>query len=297
MSGRILVVGAAGRLGASVVEAFADREVIAHTRASLDLTDPASVRKAVEAAAPNVVVNCAAFNNVDEAEDRPVDALAVNAFAVRTLARAAEAVGAAFVHYGSDFVFDGTATEPYGEEARPSPTSTYAVSKLLGDWFALDAPRGFVLRVESLFGAPRGWTGRRGSLDVIVEGLEQGRPIKVFTDRIVSPTYVEDVALATKHLIDHGVAAGLYHCVNSGSATWKQVAEEAARLLGVTPHLEPITMDQLSLKAPRPRFCALANRKLADAGLSMSMWNDALRRWLASRAAGARHDRMDRVHG
>ena len=294
---RVLVVGAAGRLGAAIVEAFADRDLIPYTRASLDITDPASVRAAVEQAAPAVIVNCAAFNNVDEAEDRPVDALAANALAVRTLARAADEAGATLVHYGSDFVFDGRATEPYDEDASPSPLGAYAVSKLLGDWFALDAARGFVLRVESLFGNPGGWTRRRGSLDAIVEGLRAGRAVPVFTDRIVSPSYVEDIARATRHLIDTGARPGLYHCVNSGHATWYAVAEEAARILGVPPRLDPVTMDRVPLKAPRPRFCALANGKLAAAGFAMPTWHDALRRWLAVPEGGARHDTMDRIHG
>lgn len=297
MSGCVLVIGAAGRLGAAIVDAFADRAVIAHTRASLDVTDPASVHAAVAQAAPAVIVNCAAFNAVDESEDRPLEALATNAFAVRTLARAADGAGATLVHYGSDFVFDGSATEPYDEEAPPSPASTYAVSKLLGEWFALDAARSFVLRVESLFGGLPGWTGRRGSLDGIVEALQQGRPVPVFTDRVVSPSYVHDIARATRHLVDSQAPPGLYHCVNSGFATWYEVAAEAARVLGVTPRLEPVTLDQVRLQARRPRFCALANRKLAAAGFPMPTWRDALRRWLAVPESGARHDTMNRVHG
>jgi len=297
MADRVLVVGAAGRLGAAIVDAFADRDVVAHTRPSLDVTDAAAVHAAIAAAAPSVVINCAAFNAVDEAEDRPLDALAVNAFAVRSLARAADAAGATLVHYGSDFVFDGRASEPYDEDAAPSPTSTYAVSKLLGDWFALDAERGFVLRVESLFGSPPGWAGRRGSFDGIIEGLQQGRPVRVFSDRVVSPSYVIDIARATRHLVESGVRPGVYHCVNSGCATWYEVAEEASRILGVTPHLEPVTLDQVRLKARRPLYCALANRKLSAAGFSMPTWQDALRRWLAAPASGARHDTMDRIHG
>lgn len=283
MAGRVLVVGAAGRLGATIVDAFSGWQVTAHTRASLDVADPSAVRTAVESAAPDVIINCAAFNHVDEAERRPSEALAVNAFAVRSLARAAEAAGAALVHYGSDFVFDGTATEPYDESASPSPRSTYAISKLLGEWFALDAPRGFVLRVESLFGAPPGWTGRRGSLDGIIAALEEGTAARVFTDRVVSPSYTEDVGRATRHLVESAAAPGLYHCVNSGKATWYEIAEAAARLLGLPPRLEPITMDGMPLAAPRPRFCALANRKLAAAGFPMPSWDDALRRWLAER--------------
>lgn len=283
MSGRVLVLGAAGRLGASIVRAFGDREVIVHTRASLDVTDAEAVRRASGESAPDVIVNCAAFNDVDAAEDRPADAFAVNAFAVRGLGRAAEACGAALIHFGTDFVFDGRATEPYSEEARPSPRSTYAASKLLGEWFALDTPRGYVLRVESLFGGVPEWTGRPGTLDTMIDSLDQGRVVAAFTDRVVSPSYVLDVAGATRHLVDTRAEPGLYHCVNSGCATWYDVAREAARLLGVSPRLQPVTLDQMRFKAPRPRFCALANHKLAAAGFAMPPWQDALRRWLAIR--------------
>lgn len=278
-----MVIGAAGQLGAAVVRTFADRSVTAHTHASLDVTDADAVSRAFAAAAPDLVVNCAAFNDVDGAEDRPSDALAVNAFAVRRLARLTEAAGATLVHFGTDFVFDGNASEPYAEDAAPSPRSTYAASKLLGDWFALDTPGAFVLRVESLFGSPRDWMGRRGTLDAIVDGLEQGREVRVFTDRVVSPSYVHDVAAATRHLVERGAAPGLYHCVNSGFATWHDVALEVARLLGVAPRLQPITMDQVTMKAQRPKFCALANRKLADTGFAMPSWQDALGRWLSGR--------------
>jgi dTDP-4-dehydrorhamnose reductase len=283
VSDRILVTGAAGRRGAAIIEAFGGYEIIRHTRDSLDITDPGAVRKAVETAAPTVVINCAAFNHVDDAETRPADAFAVNAFAVRSLARAAEAAGATFVHYGSDFVFDGTATEPYTEDAVPSPRSAYGMSKLLGDWFGVDGSRGFVLRVESLFGAAAGWSGRHGSLDAIVDGLMRGSAVKVFTDRVVSPSYVIDVARATRHLIESGAPPGVYHCVNSGQATWHDVALEAARVLGTTPALELITVDSIPTRAARPRYCALANAKLAAAGFVMPEWTDALRRWLASR--------------
>jgi dTDP-4-dehydrorhamnose reductase len=295
MTGPVLVVGAAGRLGASIVQAFADRPVLALTHAELDVTDPESVDRAIARAAPAVIINCAAFNDVDGAEGHAADALAVNAFAVRSLARAAEDGGAVLVHFGTDFVFDGTASEPYNESASPSPRSIYGLSKLLGEWFALDAPRGFVLRVESLFGAAAHWTGRRGSFEVIVDGLAQGRDVKVFTDRVISPSYVDDVALATRHLVDSGAAPGLYHCVNSGHATWQEMALEAARILGVAPRLEAVTMEQMALKASRPRFCALANRKLAEAGFTMPAWQDALGRWLAGRRQAA--GRMNETHG
>jgi dTDP-4-dehydrorhamnose reductase len=284
---RVFLAGAAGQLGGALSAEFADVEVVAHTRATLDVTAGDAVRRAVAAARPSVVINCTAFNDVDGSEDRPIEAFAVNALAVRTLARAAEDNAAAFVHYGTDFVFDGETDLPYSEDDAPSPRSTYAMSKLVGEWFALDAARGYVLRVESLFGTPPGWPGRRGSMDGIVAGLEQGRAVRVFVDRVVSPSYVVDVAAATRHLVESGARPGLYHCVNSGHASWRDVATEAARLLGVQPRLEPITLAQVQLRAPRPRFCALSNRKLAEAGFAMPDWRDALARWLAGRGCPA----------
>ena len=279
--GRVLVTGADGQLAHFIVRAFAGSEVVALDRRALDVTDAAAVARTVAGAAPDVIVNCAAFNDVDGAEDRPEQALAVNAFAVRSLALAAERTGAVLVHYSTDFVFDGHRTrEPYTESDTPSPRSAYASSKLLGEWFALDAPRAFVLRVESLFGSSAGWTGRRGTLDAIVGGLRAGREVRVFTDRVVSPSYTPDIAAATRHLVAAGATPGLYHCVNGGQATWEQVAREAARLLGVEPALQLTTSDQVVLKAARPTYCALSPGKLAAAGFTMPAWQDALGRWL-----------------
>jgi dTDP-4-dehydrorhamnose reductase len=278
---RVLVTGADGQLAYYVARAFAGSEVTALNRRALDITDPAAVASMVASLAPHVIVNCAAFNDVDGAEDRPEQALALNAFAVRSLALAAETAGATLVHYSTDFVFDGRRTsQPYTEADAPAPRSTYASSKLMGEWFALDAPRAFVLRVESLFGSPAGWKGRRGTLDAIVDGLREGRAVRVFTDRVVSPSYTPDVAAATRHLVTSDAAPGLYHCVNDGQATWEEVALETARQLGVAPVLQRTTSDTVVLKASRPTYCALSPRKLAAAGFTMPSWQDALGRWL-----------------
>ena len=278
---RVLVTGANGQLAHHIIRTFADHDVTALDRRRLDLADPAAVSRAVADARPTLIVNCAAFNNVDGAEDQPLDALAVNAFAVRSLARAAQDAGATLVHYSTDFVFDGTATTPYEETDRPAPQSTYAASKLLGEWFAMDAPVALVLRVESLFGSPAGWTGRRGTVDAIADGIRAGREVAVLTDRVVSPSYSPDVAAATRHLIDRGAPTGVYHCVNAGHATWEIVALEIARRLGVEPRLKRLTTSQLTLRAARPRYCALSTAKLAARGFAMPTWQDALGRWLA----------------
>src|SRR5574342_1303362 len=132
-SRRVLVTGANGQLATAIVAAFRDWEIVALTRSMLDVTDHAAVARVVAEVRPSLIVNCTAFNDVDGAEDRPLDALAVNAFAVRSLARAAEAAGAVLVHYSTDFVIHTESDQPHEEGVRPAPRSTYAVSKLLGE--------------------------------------------------------------------------------------------------------------------------------------------------------------------
>jgi dTDP-4-dehydrorhamnose reductase len=280
---RLLVTGANGQLAHHIVRTFADHAVTALDRTMLDIGDPDAVARAVDEIAPGLIINCAAFNNVDGAEDRPLDALAANAFGVRSLALGAQRHGATLVHYSTDFVFDGRASEPYLEDAPTSPQSTYAASKLLGEWLALEAPRALVLRVESLFGSPAGWVGRRGTVDAIVDGLRAGREIPVLTDRVVSPSYSPDVAAATRHLLERAAPSGIYHAVNAGSTTWEQFALHIAGLIGVTPNLKRLTMDQLTLRAARPKYCALAAPKLAAQGFTMPSWQDAVARWLGLR--------------
>jgi dTDP-4-dehydrorhamnose reductase len=277
---RIAVVGARGQLGAQVVHACRDRhDTIAFDRSSFDITDGRAVLEAVRRTRPDVIINCAGYNAVDGAEAAPVDALRANAFAVRALARAAADAGATLVQFSTDFVMDGTATAPMTEEYPPSPRSVYAASKLLGEWFAGDAPVSYVLRVESLFGAAPGMTPK-GSVEAILAGLRDGRTVRVFHDRTVTPTYIEDAAEATLMLVQRRAEPGLYHCVNTGAATWLDVATEAARLLGVRPVIEPVSVADVKLPAARPQYCALSNAKLAAAGYAMPSWQNALERYI-----------------
>jgi dTDP-4-dehydrorhamnose reductase len=287
---KALVIGAAGQLGTATVarlnggsekhgsETNSVRfDVVPLTRADVDLSDAVALRDAVLGLKPSIILNCAAYNLVDQAEDDPRPALDVNAFAPRVLAEAAEETGATFVHYSTDFVFDGKGTQPYTEADPARPQSVYGSSKLLGEWFAAQAPRHYVLRVESLFGG----TYVRSSIDKIITTIEKGEETRVFVDRVVTPSYVEDVVTATLALIDRGAPYGLYHCVNSGETTWYGLAEEIARLLGKPATLAAVKVAAVKMRANRPQYCALSNRKLADAGVVMPSWQDALSRYLA----------------
>ena len=277
---KVLVAGGAGQLAGAIVDEFsADSEVLALSHGEMDITDPANVRDRLAAYRPDVLVNCAAYNDVDGAEEHALEALTANAFGVRVLARAASAAGTTFVHYSSDFVFDGRSERPYVEEDPPSPRSTYAMSKLLGEWFANDAPSSFVVRVESLFG------GRpaKSSVDRIIDGVIADRQVRVFADRTVSPSYVVDVGAATRALVARA-KPGLYHCVSSGYCTWYELAQEIARLLGrPDAPLVPVSVKDVVLAAERPRFAALSNTKLTSAAYQMPSWRDALGRYLRAR--------------
>ena len=278
---RVLLTGARGLLGAAIVREFHDADVQAFGHDELDVGDEAAVAGAVESARPDVVINCAAYNDVDRAEHEAAAALRVNALGVLALARAARRAGAALVHYSTDFVFDGETDRPYTEEDPPNPRSLYAISKLLGDWFARDATRAYVLRVDSLFGHPGPNGARRGSLATIVDRIRSGAEVPVFIDRTVSPSYTTDVARATRAVVSEEAAPGVYHCVNAGVASWAQIAEEAARLMGLTLRMRPLTLESAKLSAPRPRYCALSPAKLAAAGIVMPAWQDALKRFLS----------------
>lgn len=274
----VMVVGAGGQLGQAMSErAGGAGTVHAFRRADLDIGDSAAVSAAVERLRPTLVINCSAFTDVDGAESRPAEALQVNGVAVGVLARAAHAVGATFVHFSTDFVFAGREDRLWREVDRPEPQGVYAQSKLIGEWFASECARHYVLRVESLFGGP----ARKSTIDRIVTALRDGKEMPLFHDRTVSPSFVDDVVAATWALIDRGAEPGVYHCVNSGATTWLGVGQAAARRLKVDERLlVPASVADVKMRAPRPQYAALSNEKLTAAGVSMPSWEDALARYI-----------------
>lgn len=278
---RVLVPGAAGLLGGVTVERWrrAGHDVIGWTRGDVDVTDGPRVWAAVAAVRPDVIINCTAYNKVDEAEGEPAAALAVNAWAVRALARAARDTGAALVHYSTDFVFDGVVDRPLTEDDPARPRSVYGASKLLGEWLAAEVPRHYVLRVESLFGG----SVARSTIDRMHEAMCAGREVTAFSDRTVTPSYVPDIAWATEQLLIGAAPVGVYHVVNTGTATWVEVAH-ALRQLAAVPEavVRAVPVASVSMRAARPQFAALSNDKLARAGIVMPTWQEALARHLTA---------------
>jgi dTDP-4-dehydrorhamnose reductase len=282
---RVMVIGAAGRLGAALCGELqgGGHSVVALTRSEADLTHERSITDAVLRHRPHAVINCAGYNAVDAAETDMAEAFAVNAAGPAVLARAAAQAGAVLVHYGSDFVFDGATQQPYDEDDPTNPLSVYGASKLAGETEAQRAPRHYVLRVESLFGG-RGVRGHRSTVDYIADTLLAGGTVRAFVDRTVSPSYVPDVAFATRKLIERNPRYGVYHCVNSGMTTWYDLAQYVAESLDVAAAIEPVEAAATSSLAKRPLYCALSNRKLTATGIVMPEWQAAVRRHVTARA-------------
>lgn len=282
---RIVVTGAAGRLGAALSGELERRghDVIRLRRRELDVTCTDRVKTVIRALRPDVIVNCCAYNAVDAAESNPSLAFAVNAGAPAALADAARLSGARLVHYSSDFVFDGAASEAYPEEARTNPLSVYGASKLAGEEAVRKLPEHYVLRVESLFGGCDG--AQRATVDYIAGRLTSGLPVRAIHDRSVTPSYVTDVVRATVTMLEEDIPFGTYHCVASGVTTWHDLAYEIADQLKVRPDIVAVNAAEFPTVAARPRFCALSNAKLKSAGIDMPDWRNALTRHLRARSA------------
>jgi dTDP-4-dehydrorhamnose reductase len=284
---QIMLTGGEGRLGAALAVELAGggHAVTALGRADVDITNREQVAAAVNTLHPDVIVNCSAYNAVDDAERDVTRAFAVNAEGPGILAAEARRVAALFIHFSSDFVFDGAAVEPYSEHAPTRPLSVYGASKLAGELEAARAVRHYVLRLASNFGGSA-TGGRVATIDRIVDNLLEGRTVRAFADRTVSPSYVVDVALATRAIIECRVPYGTYHCVNSGYTTWYGLAETIARKAGIDADIRAVASSDVVTPAVRPRFCALSNRKLRSTGIAMPTWESAIDRHLAIRGIG-----------
>jgi len=278
---KVAVTGAAGQLGRALVSLLGLRTAWAGGRDELDVTDPAAIARVLDRVHPDVVINAAAFNDVDGAEAAPGPAMAVNAVAVGHLARACRERGAVLVHVSSDYVFDGAKREPYREEDCPRPPNTYGVSKLAGCLLVADAggPH-LIVRTSGVFG-PGGNRVKGGSfVERIIARARAGQALRVVADQVFSPTYAPDLAAALVALMDRGTR-GLVHVTNCGSCSWHELATAALELAGVRATVEAIGSRELGAPARRPSYSVLANERARAAGLApLRPWREALAEFL-----------------
>jgi dTDP-4-dehydrorhamnose reductase len=275
---RLLITGAAGMLGQDLAAAAksAGYEVLAASAADLDITDSAAVQKALAAARPDVVVNCAAWTNVDGAESAPEGALEVNGAGAGNVARAAYRSGAWTIQLSSDYVFDGSKREPYVESDPVAPLSSYGRSKLAGEReVAEEAPkRHTIVRSSWLFG-PRGACFPATILRLAAERDE----LKVVDDQVGCPTFTGHLAHA---LVDIALARpdGIVHVAGGGSCSWFEFAREIVATAGLSCQVRPCSTAEMPRPAPRPAYSVLRSER-GDEVPALTMWREGLAEYLA----------------
>ncbi|WP_371781290.1 dTDP-4-dehydrorhamnose reductase [Streptosporangium subroseum] len=275
---RWLVTGASGMLATELLGLLeaGRHSVLALRREELDLCDTSAVRHLVSACKPDIVVNCAAWTAVDDAETHEAEALAVNGLGVRALAEACASLGARMVQPSTDYVFDGTALDPYAEDAPTCPVNAYGRTKLAGERAVLELlpDTGYVVRTAWLYGA----TGP--NFVRTMAGLEKAREtVDVIDDQFGQPTWTGDLADRIVRLALSEAPPGVYHATNSGRTSWHAFAREIFTMVGADPdRVNPVSSKEFPRPARRPAYSVLGHDGWSRAGLPpMRDWREALR--------------------
>ncbi len=251
---KLLILGAKGMLGHALASVFADAQPILWDKDEADITDAAVLNSKIGLLQPELIINAAAYTDVDGCEDHDDLAYAVNATAVKNIADAAKACGAFVAHYSTDYVFPGTRKEGYVEKDKPDPINAYGRSKLDGERLLQESGVPFLLiRTQWLYG-PYG----KNFVDTIAQKAKEVPELKVVNDQFGSPTYTEDLAQHTRMLIANG-SQGIHHATNEGVTSWHDFAKEIVRTVGLSTPVRPMGSEQLQRKAKRPAFSALRN--------------------------------------
>lgn len=271
----ILILGAAGRLGQAFSRQLG-RKATAFNKHQWDITQEKKSKKMLRKYKPSVVINCAGYVLVDQAEKEPIAAYKLNAIAPALLARLCHEKGIRLVHFSTDYVFSGEKHSAYHEEDVPSPINQYGLSKWIGECFVRQFPEHLIVRTCGLFG----YAESSKKEDFIVRILRKAkRKEKLFVvkDIIVSPTYAEDCAKASWQLIQKG-ERGLFHVTNRGRCSWYAIARYVLQKTFPSARLEAIKASELRTR--RPQCSALQSKRLKELGLYLPSWKNAVRRYL-----------------
>jgi len=273
----ILVIGANGMLGHDLMETL-EGDVRGLDLPELDITDLASVRKALLTLKPETIINAAAYTDVDGCESNVEQAMAVNGEGVGLLALTAREIGAKLVQVSTDYVFDGGKGAPYVEDDAIGPLSIYGESKLAGELNAAMAPQHLIVRTQWLYGIHG-----KNFVETMLRLSGERNELSVVDDQIGSPTFTRDLALAIKALLQKG-CCGTYHAANSGFCSWNEFAKAIFEAAGLKITVNTMTTEQLNRPARRPLYSTLDCSKLErDTGFSFRPWREALGEYLQSR--------------
>ena len=259
---KILITGSNGMLGHDLCEALSDNhELLLTTSKTLDITDERQVMDAICNEKPDIVINSAAYTNVDGCEENPDLAYDVNGKGVENLALACRKIDCALVHISTDYVFDGSATQPIPEDGEIGPISVYGKSKLKGEEAILEIlDKYFIVRTAWLYGINGGNFPK-----TMLELAKDHSELTVVYDEVGTPTYTSDLAEAIAELIETDYY-GIYHLTNSGSCSWCEFSRYIFEIAGVDVKVIPVTAAEFARPAPRPSYSVLENRNWIEHG-------------------------------
>jgi dTDP-4-dehydrorhamnose reductase len=280
---KILLVGESGQLGSSLLSLGSNHHWIAPSRDELDIESTTSCKQALKKYKPDVLINTAAFHNLPMCEQKPNRAFAVNCIAVRNLAKLCNELSVVFVTFSSDYVFDGTSSQPYIEEDKTSPIQIYGISRLAGENAALAvAPENtIVIRTAGLYGSQGAFSKGGNFVDHRINDATNLDTFEMGCDQTVSPTSALDLARAIIKLIehpDHGY--GIYHLVNEGQCSWYEFTCAIVDFMGFNTEVKPIDRGGLSGDMRRPLYSVLGNARGKKLGIVLPHWKQALREYI-----------------
>lgn len=271
---RVLLFGGYGLLGGALRRIWTDCDFIVPAEGSVDITDLSSVVRAWDEAQPELVVNCAAWNDVDGAEEHEEAATLVNAHAVRLMATEARQRNVPIIHFSTDYVFDGTNTRGYDEDALPHPINAYGRSKALGEqYLRQETANHFLVRTSRLYGAPpESSRAKKNFVLRILDEAERMETIRSVDEEPGAFTFVDDLAVALKRLVDDHAPFGTYHLTPSGEATWFACAKEIIRICGLKTQVLPASRAEMPVKRAIPPYTVLRSTKVPH----LRPWQEAL---------------------
>ena len=280
----VLLLGGSGQLGREISSRWAGDRVVAPSHAEIDIDETSEAPGWIEQSNAEIVVNCAAFHNVDVCESNAETAFRTNALAVDGWAKACADAGVAFLTISTDYVFDGDTERPYTEEDCDQPISVYGASKRAGESLVLRrAMKAFVVRTCGVYGIFASQS--KGTfIDRVIKQARAGETIRVVSDVIASPTYAGHLAEALRKLVETR-AYGLYHACNVGPVSWFDFASKALELAGIEHPIDPISTNQWKAPARRPAYSALANTRLEQLGVTMPSWHEGIAAYLRDKSS------------
>jgi dTDP-4-dehydrorhamnose reductase len=279
---KLLITGADGQLGSGIQEIFSnsDYDLIPLDKLGLDITSQDQIQAVLKKHRPSIIINCAAYNKVEDAEEEIAEAFLQNAFGPYWLSKESKSIGAIFVHISTDYVFDGVVGK-YTETDPPNPLNVYGESKLAGERLVLMVnPNSYIIRTSWLFG-PSLKDKSRNFVMTMLSRAKENFEIRVVNDQQGSPTYAPDLAIKIRELLEKNAPVGIYHITNSGSCAWYDFAKKIFELAHSDVKVSSITTRESGTKIQRPKSSILENKKLKDLNiLILRHWSDALSEYI-----------------